>query len=248
MHIKKIHFIVILLGFSQAMSSLASTCETPSAAELVKHADHIYIAEVIARKKIYHEDEDHDIDCGSKIATLRIYQTLKGSPLETVDIYSGDACSFLGNYFSVADHYLVYANDSKENNYLEDMESCTTEVLGYSIHENKLQKTAKKTKTTPNLDQPELLGTWESYNSPTDKPFKDITTAVVEFKKNYKFQGTTVNTHGEKQEYKGIYYVLEDQLGIVDEDGLQMYYYKLVDGELQLTSKNKRYFYAMKKR
>lgn len=248
MCIKSIYFIAILLGLFQASTTLASTCETPSAAELVKQADHIYIAEVIARKQINKHPGDDDVNCGSKIATIRIHQTLKGKNRETADIYSGDACSFLGNYFSVGDHYLIYANDSKEHTYLEDMESCTTEELGYSIVENKLQKTAKKTKTIPKLIDPELLGTWESYKSPTDKPFKGITTATLEFKKNYKFKGKTINAQGQTQKYKGVYYVLEEHLEIVDEDGSQPYSYKLINGELQLTSKDKEYFYTMKKR
>jgi len=108
--------ILIILTLLAANSASASQCAFVSNEEAYNKADIVFIG--IAKKVVY-LDEDmqkYGDQCGSKIASFDVKHILKGgSASKSIDIYSEDACVYLGAYFTQGETHIVYGFEPSSN-------------------------------------------------------------------------------------------------------------------------------------
>ncbi len=227
----------------------AETCVTPSLEKKIQAADYIFIGQVVLREKDTSEEaykNDHE-RCGSKYATLKVFNSWKGGLKNEVKVYSWDACDSLGTYFDIKEHYLVYAKTSgKGEPYINDIGACHSELLIEALANNSIAKLDKKFKIQSVFSNSELYGAWESYDNQNDKPFKNVNKLKISFNEKFKFTASTYSKN-DINRYIGIFYAKDGVISILDQDGPDFYYYEIVNSELVISSFDGETKYFLKK-
>lgn len=236
------------MGLLFSYASHGSTCSPPSLTQKIEDSDYVFSGRVIERKKDLsskHYAEDHE-SCGPKNAKFQVYTSWKGGAETGIEVYSTDACDWLGTYFDLGEDYLVFAEIDKENNRIVDISGCYTELLIRGLKNKSVSKLDRKLKQKSTFENSSIIGVWESYGNTSDKGYSGVDSVVFEFKKRNKFRALT-EQGDTSTKYKGIYYAIDGGLSLYDQDGPQKYFYQIIDGIMVLESLDKQVIYHLKK-
>lgn len=238
-------FLFLLLVSSVARTE---TCRDPGFSNKYKEADVIFAGEVISREKDLTDEEysnDHE-SCGGKTANLKVMHSWKGSLQATQKVYSWDGCGSLGSYFEIGEHYLVFAKiDKTTPDVLSDIGGCYTDSLANSVADKTVRKLNRKTDNSFSFENEKIIGSWKSFQDPTDKPFEDVDGLELNFKKNNVVKLTTLGVDDEES-HKGGYYVYENRLAIGMEESME-FNFSLSDNLLVIESIDRQFRYTLKR-
>ena len=239
-------FVFLLLASSIAHTE---TCDDPGFSNKYKQADVIFAGEVIDREKDLTDKlyaNDHQ-SCGGKTASFKVMHSWKGSIQATQKVYSWDGCDSLGSYFMIGEHYLVFATIDEDNpNVLSDIGGCYTDSLANSIADKTVRKLNKKTKRDFHFDNDTLIGSWESFQDPTDKPFEEEKGLKLNFKKNNVVIMTFLDAEDDSS-HKASFYAYENRLAISAEDSIE-FDFSIIDDLLIIESIDKQFRYSLKRK
>lgn len=239
---------LLFWGLLFSYASHGSTCSPVSLKQKIEDSDYVFSGRVIDRKKDQsnkYSAEDHE-SCGPKTARFQVYTSWKGEAKSGVEVYSTDACDWLGTYFDVGEDYLVFAEIDKNTNKVVDLSGCYTELLIAGLKNKSISKLDRKFNQKSTFENSSILGVWESYGRASDKGYSGVDSVVFEFKNRNKFRAVTKQA-GLSMKYKGVYYAIDGGLALYDQDGPQKYFYQIVGGIMVLESIDGQVIYHLKK-
>jgi len=111
----KIIWVLIFSLFTS--SAVADQCAPTPLGQLFEKSDLVFDAEVVTRQPVEGHDPEwcwkrsspHYLECGPKIANLKIKEIWKGRLDGKPTIYSGDGCLCLGSYLTKGETYIIFA-------------------------------------------------------------------------------------------------------------------------------------------
>ncbi|WP_237067925.1 hypothetical protein [Microbulbifer guangxiensis] len=127
-------FPILFLFLSFSLRAMEISCESDS--EYYAKSDIVFYGQVIDRVAVV-EDDDESIcwtqssgpKCGSKIATFKISEILKGAPTDSVKVMAGDGCYCVSPYLEMGESYVVFAKFNKHYDSVFSLNGCATRPM-----------------------------------------------------------------------------------------------------------------------
>ncbi|WP_345421947.1 hypothetical protein [Halioxenophilus aromaticivorans] len=87
---------------------------------------------MIERKPIKEEagicwTTEHGKQCGSKVATFKIEELIKGNEENIITVFAGDGCYCVDPYLESGQRYIVFATNSGDKAAYNSMNACATQ-------------------------------------------------------------------------------------------------------------------------
>jgi len=225
-------FLSLLFFFSNGFSM---TCQRQEIEKIYNDFGFVFSGKVVERVKEKGEPGlcwSEGEACGTKIATIEIFDSWKGNLPTLVEVESDDACNCLGTYFNVGDQYVIFANKDMDSTKLIDAGACATESLSEMIVLEKLLTLNTLSKKNIDYIDNEILGLWESPDQAKDIPFEGTSKIKYRFENNNLMKEIHINEYGSSGVFLGTYFISSKNLVIKIEDNSLTFEYQIKDDEL----------------
>ncbi|MEQ5835762.1 hypothetical protein [Marinobacter sp. NFXS9] len=121
---------VFVLLFSISTQAMEVSCN--DAKFYLKHADIVFVGTVIDRKSIKNKagicwTAEQGKQCGSKVATFKIEELIKGNEANITTVFAGDGCYCVDPYLESGERYIVFATNSGDKAAYNSMNGCATQ-------------------------------------------------------------------------------------------------------------------------
>ena len=127
-------FIIFLVLALISMKALAMEVSCNSDEIYFKISDIVFVGTVIRKKPIKNETNgvcwtiEQGEQCGSKIATFEVEETLKGNASNITSIFASDGCYCVSPYFDIGEKYIVFAQADGSRAAYSSLNTCATQV------------------------------------------------------------------------------------------------------------------------